>query len=268
MCHADDDFFDIEGVEKNSLKFSGFDQKYGGWVDVEFSRADGKIRLYAVPQKNKPLEEGVVASSDVSLMSPDKKYIIVQRTNAGEIVDEQGDSIVSAQAYCDMISLENGCVKNIGSAQQCDGAWVGDNWKLSTGYVFDFSKEGISPSQLISKTSNLSPDDYRSSSLRDWLFMGGESYMACFPPERNISELNDIGYYLAKGGEHLFSIQIYNRLLNIAPGRVPLKLNVADSLWALGRLSEAKTYYGEYRDAMMQKGDAGKIPKRVELRFN
>jgi hypothetical protein len=47
-----------------------------------------------------------------------------------------------------------------------------------------------------------------------------------------------------------------------------LKLNVADSLWALGKHSEAKPYYAEYRKAMRKKGIASKVPKRVEERLN
>lgn len=83
--------------------------------------------------------------------------------------------------------------------------------------------------------------------------MGVSSYMACYPPEKSISEYNDIGFYFTQGGEHLLAMQIYKRLLTLAPDRVPLKLNVADSLWALGKHNEAKPYYIAYREAMLKK---------------
>ena len=92
--------------------------------------------------------------------------------------------------------------------------------------------------------------------------------MACYPPEKNISEYNDIAFYFAQGGEHLLAMQIYNRLLAVAADRVPLKLNVADSLWVLGKHDEAKPYYAEYRKAMRKKGVESKVPKRVEERLN
>ncbi|MGE1155482.1 tetratricopeptide repeat protein [Pseudomonas kitaguniensis] len=259
ICYAGENTVAIKGWKDNLLTFRQFDQRYGGWADVEFSNAGDKFRLYAI-------EKGVVANPYEEILSPDKKYLMVQRTNAGEIVDEQGNSIISAQAYCDMVSLETGCVKNVGSIQQCDGIWVAQKWKTSTGDVFDFLKEGLSPSQLVSKTSSLLPDEGRLNSLREWLFMGAESYMACFPQKENISALNDIGFYLANEGEHVIAMQIYKRLLDIAPSRIPLKLNTADSLWALGERNEAKLYYAEYRDAMMQNGNRAKIPKRVESR--
>lgn len=265
-CFADESLIDIKGGGSGLLMFRDFNQKYGGWSDVRFSSSGSGFRLYSVPVKMLPVESGVVASSDADRVSPDKKYLMVQRTDAGEVVDEQGNSTISAQAYCDMVSLDTGCVKNVGSALQCDGTWAGGGWKVSTGEVFDFLKEGISPSQLVSKVSSLSPDESRSNSLRDWLFMGAESYMACFPSRENISQLNDIGYYLDQGGEHVFAMQFYNKLLSVAPGRIPLKLNIADSLWAMGKLSEAKSYYVEYQKMMTQKGDEKKIPKRVELR--
>lgn len=264
--YAADNVLDIKDDKSNSLNFSKFNQKYGGWSEVEYSSANNNFKLYAVPTKMDPVESGVVASSDEESMSPDKKYLLLQRTRAGEIVDEQGNSVLSAQAYCDMVSLESGCVKNIGSAQQCDGTWDGQNWKVSTGEIFDFTKGGISPKQLLSKISSLSPDDARSSSIREWLFMGVASYTACYPPEKNVAELNDIAFYLAKGGEHLVALQIYTKLASVAPDRIPLKLNIADSLWAAGKLVDAKSYYADYQSAMKKNGDEKKIPKRVELR--
>jgi hypothetical protein len=267
-CFAGEELLDINGAQQSLLKFRSFDKKYGGWSDIEYKGSGGAFRIYALPNKAGPSEEGIVGNSDVDMVSPDKKYVIVQRTNAGETVDEQGKNVISEQAYCDVVSLENGCIENIGSVNQCDGAWQGQNWKVAAGEIFDFSKGGVPPRQLISKVSNLSSDEFRASSLRDWIFMGVPSYMACYPPEKNISEYNDIGFYFAQGGEHLLAMQIYNKLLSFAPDRVPLKLNVADSLWALGKQEEAKSFYADYRESMLKKGTANKVPARVEERLH
>ncbi|MNF73402.1 hypothetical protein D3C84_554010 [compost metagenome] len=190
------------------------------------------------------------------------------RVVSGEVSDGQGYSENSEQAYCDVVSLETGCVENIGSALQCDGAWVGEKWKDSTGERFDFVKSSLPPKSMIEQVSKISSSEFRAASLKDLMFMGVSSYMACNPPQSNVLAYNDIGFYFAEGGEHLLAMQIYQRLLGVAPDRVPLKLNVADSLWALGKHDEAKPYYAEYRDTMRKKGIASKIPKRVEERLN
>jgi hypothetical protein len=268
LSHADTEPLDINGDNDSVLRFRNFDEKYGGWSDIEYKGAAGVFNMYVVPSKMAPSEEGIVANSGIDMVSPDKKYVIVQRTNAGEVIDEEGNKVISSQVYCDAVSLETGCIKNIGSALQCDGVWQGQKWKITTEETFDFSKGGMSPQYLLSEVANASSNESRSDSLRDSLFMGVPSYIACYPPEKSISEYNDIGFYFAQGGEHLLAMQIYNRLLSLAHDRVPLKLNVADSLWALGKHDEAKSYYVAYREAMMKKSGASKVPKRVEERLN
>ncbi|AUG43941.1 MULTISPECIES: tetratricopeptide repeat protein [Pseudomonas] len=268
LSHADTEPLEINGGNDGMLQFRNFDEKYGGWSDIKYKGATGEFNIYMVPSKMVTSEEGIVASSDMDMVSPDKKYVMVQRTNAGEVTDEEGNKIISSQAYCDAVSLETGCVKNVGSALQCDGVWQGQKWKITTGETFDFPKGGMSPQYLLSEVASVSSNESRSDSLRDSFFMGVSSYMACYPPEKSISEYNDIGFYFAQGGEHLLAMQIYNRLLSLAPDRVPLKLNVADSLWALGKHDEAKPYYAAYREAMLKKGGASKIPKRVVDRLN
>lgn len=258
----------IVGFNGGSLSFKYYEEKYGGWNDVQYQGSTDGFSIYSLPTQLAGYENGVVASSDIGLVSGDKKYVIVQRTNPGEVVDGEGSEIVSSPVYCDMVSLETGCVENVGSVQQCDGAWLDNKWKSAEGGVFEFSNGGISPKQLISDVVGVSENESRASALRDSVFMGIASYMACYPPEKNISEYNDIAFYFAQGGEHLLAMQIYNRLLAVAADRVPLKLNVADSLWVLGKHDEAKPYYAEYRKAMRKKGVASKVPKRVEERLN
>ncbi|MBX8488212.1 M48 family metallopeptidase [Pseudomonas cichorii] len=266
-CLADTGVLDINGPEGNSLLFKNFDNKYGGWSEVEYKSPAGGFSVYALPSKNAPSEDGVVANSDVDTVSPDKKYAVIQRTNAGEVIDEEGNNIISEQAYCDLISLESGCVKNIGSALQCDGVWVGQKWKVAVGESYDFSRIGNTPKKLLSEVSSIPSGVSRASSLKDMVFMGVPSYMACYPPEEYIAEYNDIGFYFAEGGDDLLAMQIYTKLLSLAPDRVPLKLNVADSLWALGKQDESRKYYFSYHDLMIKKGMLAKVPKRVEERL-
>jgi hypothetical protein len=256
---------DINGAKGSALQFSSWNDRYGGWNDIAYTGANGAFKLYTLPHKVEPTDYGVVASSDADTISPDKKYLIIQRTEAGEITDEQGNNIISAQAYCDAISLENGCIKKVGGRNECEGTWTGQKFKMTTGGIFDFSKEGVSPKQLITEVSGLS---LRAPALKESLFMGVSSYMACYPPQGNITEYNNIGFYLAQDGEHLLAMQIYSILLKLAPGRTPLKINVADTLWALNKQDDAKSFYTSYRDAMLKQGRGSKIPARVNERLH
>ncbi|WP_130901939.1 tetratricopeptide repeat protein [Pseudomonas sp. Sample_23] len=265
--YAENSSLGLLGINNSKLSFTGYNEKFGGWSEVEFKNSKAEFKIYAIPTKADNLEEGVVASSDVSMMSPQKKYLIVQRTNAGEVIDGDGNKKISSQAYCDVISLETGCVKNIGSVQQCDGAWQDERWKDSTGDVFDAATGGVPPSRLISNVAGVTGSESRASTLKDYVFMGVPSYMACYPPEKSIPAYNDVAFYFAQGGEHLLAMQIYERLLPLAANRVPLKLNVADSLWALGKHEEAMGYYVDYRSAMAKKGLLGKMPARVAERL-
>lgn len=265
-CHADGESLDIIGVRDSVLQFRNWNESLRAWSDINYKGQNLPFKIYSLPSNRGPSGIETVASSDVDMVSPAKKFVMVQRIVSGKVTDEQGNNVISEQTYCDAVSLENGCVVNVGSALQCDGAWVGEKWKAATEGVLDFSKAGFPPKQLISEVSGLSSSESRSNSLMDLVFMGVPSYMACYPPEKNISEYNDIGFYFAQGGEHLLAMQIYNKLLSLAPDRVPLKLNVADSLWALGKQAEAKSFYVAYRDAMLKRGAASKVPVRVEER--
>ncbi|WP_085579011.1 MULTISPECIES: hypothetical protein [unclassified Pseudomonas] len=268
VSYADTQSLKIVGYNESALVFDKYNEDFGGWGDVQYRSEKYGFSMYSLPKKLEGFEEGVVANSDINRLSADKKYVVVQRTNAAEMVDGDGNKIVSSQAYCDMISLETGCIENIGSVQQCDGQWIDNKWKSTRGEFFEFSKGGVPPRKLLSEAVGLTEKDSRANSLKDSLFMGVSSYFTCYPPGKNISEYNDIAFYLAQGGEHLLAMQIYNYLLPIAEDRIPLKLNAADSLWALGRHEDAKSYYAKYRDAMIKKGLGDKVPERVVGRLN
>jgi len=264
LCRAEGEPLVVNGVGGSFLRFSGWDKLHNGWNNVEYKGAGSSFAIYSFPTSSAPTGISTLISTEKE--SPSKKRMLLMRVVSGEVSDGQGYSENSEQAYCDVVSLETGCVENIGSALQCDGAWVGEKWKDSTGGSFDFVKSSLPPKSMIDEVSKISSSEFRAASLKDLMFMGVSSYMACNPPQSNLAAYNDIGFYLAQGGEHLLAMQVYNKLLVLAPDRVPLKLNVADSLWALGKQAEAKPFYVSYRDAMLKKGAANKIPARVEER--
>lgn len=265
---ADSGGLDMRVQNENALSLKDFNEKYGGWSKAEYKSPDKSFLIYHFPTKT-PSEIDVISSTDEDMISPDKKYILIQRTITGVMTDEEGNDVDTEQTYCDMLSLVDGCLKNVGSALQCDGSWAGGKWTPTSENVngFVFSKSGMPPKTLLSDVSRISSPEARASALSDLMFMGIPSYMACYPPRGNVAEYNDLAYFFSEGGEHLIAMQIYEKLLTLAPDRIPLKLNVADSLWALGRRDESVNYYVSYRDALLKKGLGNKVPSRVEKRI-
>ncbi|MBP5943944.1 MULTISPECIES: tetratricopeptide repeat protein [unclassified Pseudomonas] len=265
-CRAEGEPVVVNGVDGTSVRFSGWDKLRSGWNSVEYKGVNDNFSIYSLPTKSTP--SGISTLISLENVSPDKRKMLLLRVVSGEVSDGHGYSEQSEQAYCDAVSLETGCVENIGSALQCDGSWVGAVWKDSTGEVYDFVKSSFPPKSMIDQVSRISSVELRANSIKDLMFMGIPSYMACNPPKSNVAAYNDIGFYFAEGGENLLATQVYERLLPLAPDRVPLKLNMADSLWALGKHNEAKNYYVEYRSVMAKKGLSGKIPARVGERLD
>ena len=253
----------ISTSHKKQLEFNNYDNKYGGWSTIEYRNEFSNFKIYSLPSKEELNNGKVVAISDPTLISQDRNFLILQRTTGDEITDDEGNEVISSQTYCDVISLKSGCIDNLGSTMQCDGAWKDNLWVTSSGEVFDPSERKNPPKQLLQSTVKITNQQNKSSALVDALFMGANSYMACFPPQDNIANYNDIAFFLANGGEHLLAMEFYKRLLSFASDRIPLQLNTADSLWALGQHDEAKLYYRNYYNLMIKKNIKTKIPSRV-----
>ncbi|MBB5020620.1 tetratricopeptide (TPR) repeat protein [Chitinivorax tropicus] len=78
---------------------------------------------------------------------------------------------------------------------------------------------------------------------------------------------NDFGYYKQLAGDHDSAISAFENVLSISPGRIVTYLNLADSLWQVGKFDRAREEYKKYFDLMGSAGKAGKIPDRVKLRM-
>ena len=130
------------------------------------------------------------------------------------------------------------------------------------GEVFNPVLETKPPKDLLRHVVD-EPAQSRAESI-EWSlsFLSPESYMACHPPARNVQAFNDLGFYLAEGGNDALALKFY-RGVEAVGKRTVLMLNIADSLWRLGREDEAQRYYSQYRDAMSADGKAQKIPQRV-----
>jgi len=81
--------------------------------------------------------------------------------------------------------------------------------------------------------------------------------------KENLSNYNDIAYYLQKQENHKLAIFILAKILSKFPDRVVAYLNIADSQMAMELEEDALKNYEEYLKLMKQKGKFKKVPKRV-----
>jgi len=89
-----------------------------------------------------------------------------------------------------------------------------------------------------------------------------------FPVGRStVVAYNDIGYALAFADEEVIAYEILKRVEEVAPGRVALKLNIADVLWSSDK-EQSRVYYKQYVSLMGEVGKERLIPLRVIERIN
>lgn len=257
FCNAADS--SLTGAGGTAIKFSSWDQNAAVWKRATFSKANGSFDIY---------EGGVGSSVGLGInsdsLSPSKKFALIQRSVFGELSSGQQVD-VTENSYCDMVSMDTGCVLLSRSAEACSGSWKGASWSTDGGDVIEPKLETISPGSLVKSIVTIANPSSRGLAVKDQLFMGAESYMSCYPANKNVQALNDIGFYLAQAGDDSSALKIY-RELEMVGKRTVLMLNIADSLWSLKKTSEAAEYYKKYSDSMIAEGKAGKIPPRVNER--
>jgi Tetratricopeptide repeat len=85
---------------------------------------------------------------------------------------------------------------------------------------------------------------------------------------KTIAQLNDAGYFLNESGNFLVALQILKKVVESAPKRTVAYLNLADVLWNVNQLEEAKAAYQQYFQMMSAAKKTSKIPSRVSERIN
>ncbi|MFD1261422.1 tetratricopeptide repeat protein [Entomomonas asaccharolytica] len=82
--------------------------------------------------------------------------------------------------------------------------------------------------------------------------------------DENLVFLNDLAFYLEKENPTASAL-ILEKILAKYPNRMVAKLNLADAYWAIleGNSPKIKQLYQEYKETMIPKGLAKKIPARV-----
>lgn len=84
-----------------------------------------------------------------------------------------------------------------------------------------------------------------------------------FPVSKStVSAYNDLGYALGQSGDNILAYEILRKVEKVSPGRVVLKLNIADVLWASEK-EKSKMYYKDYIGLMRSVGKEDLIPAIV-----
>lgn len=236
-----------------------------GNSNISYNDSHHKFFLYPEKKGNNEFNEYNLSES---YMSVSHKYGLIERRLkvVNEVLD--GKPSNSTINKCDIVDLSSGCIIYT-FENDCDARWDGDNlvsdmYKISKeeqskifGSIFLLPpNEMIKQLMYISKNNNLY--------MGDSFFVNGETYTACFPVnKRTESEMNDVGYYLSKGGLNEEAISIYKVIQKFNPNRIVLMLNMADAFWALEQKQEASVFYKRYIELMRAAGKENKIPTKV-----
>ncbi|MGL3339944.1 tetratricopeptide repeat protein [Pseudomonas aeruginosa] len=257
----------IYSKEGSEIYARHWNDQLKAWSEVSYKK--GKIIFSLYPKPKHIEESGVTAFSlDKNSLSPAGDIILIQRVQRGELYLENGGTKATETSYCDAINMKTGCVMQTRPASYCSGTW-GKNWKPSyPEYTAPSGLETTSPSDILSSIKRLKTPPDKAEAINSYIYMSIESYLSCYPlAPSNLSELNDIGFYLAEGGDTLSALRIYRKLEKAYPSRVVLKLNIADALWETENKAEAGPYYKKYRAGMKEHGLLKKIPARVDERI-
>jgi hypothetical protein len=260
---------------KTKITLENWSTFANAWQKITFSNMQTRFQIYNTDllenSENIDHTKNFFSTFSESL-SPSKKFMVLQRSEIGTLLLGNGSAKATEVSHCEFIDMNNGCVMQSLAAGYCSGKWApNDEWiNLSVGNSPRLPAfETPSPGKIKEEISEISDIRDKASIIQDYMYMGPSSYLACFPPStKNITNLNDIAYFLAESGKNAEALEIYKALEKISPSRMVLKLNIADALWADDNRNEAKLYYFQYKELMIESGLIKKIPTRVFDRTN
>ncbi|RAV30770.1 tetratricopeptide repeat protein [Sinomicrobium soli] len=85
--------------------------------------------------------------------------------------------------------------------------------------------------------------------------------------EDNLTEYNDIAYYLEQAKAYDEAIFILKKIISKFPERTVAYINLGDAYWGVNNISKAKESYIKYINYIKKEGKDKKIPKRVMERI-
>ena len=252
------------GINGSEISMNMWNDSFRSWTCIEHRRGSEMFPMYMLSPRATVPAFVVDAASGQS--SAGNKFLALQRTELGELINEKGDIETTEKTYCDIVDISTGCVLLNKPAEYCSGSWVGDKWQRDSGDLMTIELETPSPEELTKSLGGLEGAS-RAGMIREYMYMGVDSYLACYPPKAKIQVFNDLAFFLAEGGDNYNAMKLYRELEKISPSRVVLKLNIADALWGDGKRSEAREYYSSYKRLMESSGREKSVPKRVRDRL-
>lgn len=265
----------IQGGDNSSITFRDWSDWSKAWKSAEYKNPYKKIAIYKTKQSDnvtsQQKREDIAISTTQQKLSPSGRYILINRSQFGALYLEDGSTKTTEVTHCDVIDMKNGCLILTRPAEYCSGTWSDEKWiPTSSDYqaIDAPTLETPSPAKIIKQIKNIGTPTDKAESAIDYMYMGTDSYLSCYPPTtNNVRELNDIAFFLAEGGDNYNALNIYRALEKVSPSRIVLKLNIADALWETNKHPEAKKYYSEYKEKMEHSGCSRKIPTRVTERL-
>lgn len=255
----------IYGIDDAEILMSAWDENIRSWTYIEHRNGKESFPLYKLLPGAPNLSLAVDTASEPKTYN--NKFLALQRIELGVLTDETHHSKTTEKAYCDIIEVSTGCVLLTRPAEYCSGSWKNDKWLRDNGDYIEITLETPKPESIIKNIKNLKKTE-KTNSIKEYMFMGIESYLACHPPQQSVQPLNDLAFFLAEGGDNYNAMKLYLEVEKSAPSRVVLKLNIADALWIDGKTSEAKKYYSDYKSIMEKTERSKLIPEHVKNRLS
>lgn len=256
----------IRGSKDTAITMSHWEKKTRAWAAIEYRSGSKTFPLYELILPTDTPTTVIDTSS--GSVSPDKKFIIIQRTAFGLLFIDKHNYQNTEKTYCDVINMASGCMLLTRPAEYCSGTWEQGKWQTDSGETVIPTLETFNPANILSDINNLPTPSGKAAAIKEHLYMGVESYLACHPPQENVQSLNDLAFFLAEGGDNYIAMKLYRAIEQVSPSRTVLKLNIADALWADGKANEAQKYYADYKALMEEAGRSKKVPARVTDRLN
>lgn len=255
----------IHGTGNTEISMTMWNSKIRSWTSIEYRNGQGSFPIYKLlPSAPVPSLAVDTASEQISA---DNNFLILQRIELGVLTDDKNHPQNTEKAYCDVINISTGCVLLTRPAEYCSGSWDNGKWKTDNGKLITPTLETPRPANIISNVATLNKSG-KANSIKEYMFMGVESYLACHPPHQSVQALNDLAFFLAEGGDNYNAMKLYRALEKASPTRIVLKLNIADALWVDGKTNEAKKYYTDYKTLMEKTGRSKLVPEHVRSRLS
>jgi hypothetical protein len=260
----------FHGAEK--VEFVSVESENGKTLKAEFLTSSGQ--RYGVPDACEP-EGGDPELIDAYSVQGKESYFIFECAWA---VQHSGIGLNGTQYETFVYSGKElaSVVKNKVLSQALSG-YEGSLEEGGRSYAW-YSKRKIANEKLLEIESGKTVDslalahDVTLSRLKDSDYEAIKSYLSSeriqlllegFPVSKStVVAYNDIGYALGQAGETSLGYQVLERVEQVSPDRIVLKLNIADVLW-LTEKDKSKVYYNEYIDLMKKAGKETLIPAVV-----